>query len=103
MNRLDELWRIVASIPSGRVASYGAVGRAMENPVSGVLIGKWMANCPSRVPWWRVVGADGFCPVWKRDADLFKIQRERLLVEGVQFVDDRVQSEFFWNASEELA
>lgn len=95
MSHLDELWKVVRSIPPGKVASYGAVGRAMENRVSGLLIGRWITNCPQGVPWWRVVGADGFCPVWKRDAALFEEQRTRLREEGVEFAEDRVPKQCF--------
>jgi len=97
MSRLEELWKIVHSIPPGTVASYGAVGRALENPVSGLLIGRWITNCPQGVPWWRVVGADGYCPVWKRNVTLFEEQRSRLRQEGVEIADDRVPKEYFWD------
>jgi alkylated DNA nucleotide flippase Atl1 len=97
MSRLDELWKVVQSIPCGNVASYGAVGRALTNPVSGLLVGRWMATCPQDVPWWRVVGSDGYCPVWKRDVRLFEEQRSRLRAEDVEMVDDRVPPEYFWD------
>ncbi|MBC8064125.1 MAG: MGMT family protein [Chlorobia bacterium] len=84
-SRLDELWTFVRSIPEGRVCGYGALGKAMRNPVSGLLIGRWMAVCPSDVPWWRVVAADGRLPVWKKDPNLEVIQHDRLAEEGVDF------------------
>lgn len=80
---LDELWVVVASIPPGRVASYGDVGRALSRPATGYQVGRWMAHCPAWVPWWRVVGKDGRLPVWKRDPALAVEQRRRLIEEGV--------------------
>ena len=82
---LNDLYRLVTSIPAGRVCSYGQVGRALQNPVSGLLVGRWMSNCPPDLPWWRVVAADGTLPVWKKDPTLAVIQHDRLAEEGVEF------------------
>jgi len=93
--RLDELWTIVRSIPRGHVASYGAVGRALRNPVSGLVAGKWMANAPEGVPWWRVVAASGELVIAKRNPDWGKIQRDMLEQEGVAFNGDLVKRDAF--------
>ena len=85
------LWTVVKSIPRGRVASYGDVGQALDSPVSGLLVGRWIAHCPEGVPWWRVVGKDGTLLVGKRDPNAARHQEERLLAEGVTFVDARVE------------
>ena len=87
---LDELWTLVKSIPKGKVASYGQVGRCLSRPSSGYMVGRWMAICPNNLPWWRVVGKDGQMCTEKRDPELAKIQRERLKKEGVRIVDDKV-------------
>lgn len=65
-SRLEELWAIVSAIPPGQVRGYGEVGRELTHPVSGLLIGRWMAQAPEGVPWWRVVGADGSIKTFKR-------------------------------------
>lgn len=94
---MEELWTLVRSIPSGRVCGYGELGRCLRNPVSGLLIGRWMATCPEDIPWWRVVGADGKLPVWKRDANLETIQHDRLIEEGVDFEEGKViMDRFAW-------
>ncbi|MCC7231012.1 MAG: MGMT family protein [Fimbriimonadaceae bacterium] len=87
---LEELYELIRSIPIGRVSGYGDLGKSLSRPVSGLLVGRWVANCPSDLPWWRVVGADGRMPVWKRDPNLETIQRDRLIEEGVEFVDEKV-------------
>jgi methylated-DNA-protein-cysteine methyltransferase related protein len=93
----EELYDLVRSIPPGKVTNYGELGRAMRNPVSGLLIGRWMANCPEDIPWWRVVGADGKLPIWKRDPNFETIQHDRLIDEGVDFVDGKVDmARFLW-------
>jgi|SRR5579862_3917505 len=91
MKPLDELWDIVRSIPSGKVSSYGAVGAALTNPASGFMVGRWMAQCPEGVPWWRVVAKSGTLPIEKLDPYLEMDQRRLLEAEGVRFVDDRVE------------
>lgn len=53
------LWA-AASIPPGRVATYGDIGRAVG--VSPRQVGWIMARHGSEVPWWRVVSAQGRLP-----------------------------------------
>ncbi len=96
MSALDDLWTVVASVPAGRVASYGDLGKALPNPVSGVLVGKWMAQCPPDLPWWRVVGRGGDLLVGRRDPRYALDQRARLEREGVEFEDGRGVQSFFW-------
>jgi methylated-DNA-protein-cysteine methyltransferase-like protein len=89
-NRLDDLWAVVTSIPRGRCASYGDVGRALRNPASGRLVGMWMASCPQGVPWWRVVAKSGELPIHKRSPHLAREQALRLESEGVAVIDGKV-------------
>jgi methylated-DNA-protein-cysteine methyltransferase-like protein len=93
---LDEVWSVVRSIPVGRVASYSAVGRALQRPVSGRTVGRFMARCPGDVPWWRVVAQTGALPVGKRDPRLEREQREILVEEGVPLTQGVVAPEAFW-------
>lgn len=94
-SQLAPLWDVVRSIPSGRVASYGAVGRALPNPASGYMVGRWMAGCPGDVPWWRVVNKRGELPINKRDPRLATDQQLRLEAEGVEFNDGRISQVTF--------
>jgi alkylated DNA nucleotide flippase Atl1 len=85
---MEELWDLVKRIPSGRVAAYGALGRALDRPISGYLVGRMMARCPSDVPWWRVVTRDGRLAVHKRDPLIAEDQRRRLLSEKTEMADE---------------
>jgi methylated-DNA-protein-cysteine methyltransferase-like protein len=85
-----ELWKVVGRIPYGHTASYGEVGKALHNPASGYMVGRWMANCPSDVPWWRVVAKDGRLPLAKRSPELAIEQEKRLIEEGVIIEDGHV-------------
>lgn len=87
---LQQLWEMVRAIPPGYVATYGSLGAAMKNPVSGFLVGRWMAQCPADVPWWRVVAKAGTFPIGKRDPHAEWDQRQMLEREGVSFKGDAV-------------
>lgn len=95
--QLRALWKIVRSIPKGRVTSYGAVGRALPNPCSGFLVGRWMHSCPQDgTPWWRVVNARGYLPIGKKSPELAIEQRRLLEKEKVKFERDCVVPSAFW-------
>jgi alkylated DNA nucleotide flippase Atl1 len=49
-----------------------------------------MAECPPDLPWWRVVNKQGGLATYKRDPHLGADQRQRLIDEGVPFIEDRV-------------
>lgn len=99
-SQLDGLWSVVKSVPIGRVASYGAVGRALDHPASGYFVGKWMAMCPDDdTPWWRIVNAKGELPINKRDPNMAHEQRTRLEKEGVTFTEGVIDKECFWDPS----
>lgn len=87
----DELFELVAAIPRGKVASYGALGRSLPNPVPAIMVGRWMAQAPDNLPWWRVVGSDGSLPLAKHNPALALIQEEKLLSEGVMMEDHTVK------------
>lgn len=82
---LEAVWEVVRSIPSGKVMSYGDVGRLLPTPASGWQVGRWMASAPEGVPWWRVVAKNGARPIARRASSLAKEQVQRLEDEGVPF------------------
>jgi methylated-DNA-protein-cysteine methyltransferase-like protein len=90
MDSLDDLWRVVRDIPAGRVASYGDVGRLLRQPATGYLVGRWMAQAPPDVPWWRVVAQSGQLVTSKRSPHLAAEQERLLREEGVPFLSPGV-------------
>jgi methylated-DNA-protein-cysteine methyltransferase-like protein len=80
----DQVYRVVAQIPKGQVASYGQIARMMGMPRTARQVGWAMRHCPDHLPWQRVVKADGaiagggFAPV----------RRAMLEAEGVPFLPD---------------
>lgn len=75
----------MVSIPRGKVASYGELGRALSTPSSGYMVGRWMAQAPEGLPWWRVVGKNGELRTEQRDPRLAELQRQHLKSDGVRF------------------
>jgi methylated-DNA-protein-cysteine methyltransferase-like protein len=68
----------VRAIPAGFVRTYGDI-----DPRAPRLVGRILATTHERLPWHRVVRADGSIPMGRR-------QRELLLQEGVPMRGDRV-------------
>lgn len=79
---------VVATIPEGKVASYGAVAAAVREVTgrgSARVVGRVMAHYGGEVCWWRVVTASG--ALAERVATE---QRARLRSEDVPFRGDKV-------------
>ncbi len=89
--QLERIWREVAAIPRGQVASYGGIARRAGLPRRARLVGHALKVAPEelRLPWHRVVNARGAIslPV---DSPAGRRQRELLEREGVRFRNGRV-------------
>jgi methylated-DNA-protein-cysteine methyltransferase-like protein len=85
----ERVWQVVASIPLGRVATYGDVAAQAGLPRGARYVGSVLRELPagSRLPWHRVLNASGRLSV---DPLTAREQRERLESEGVAFVAGRV-------------
>lgn len=85
----ERVWRVIASIPRGRVATYGQVAELAGLPRGARLVGRVLAKLPSRsrLPWHRVVNAGGKVSL---PGAAGTRQRELLSGEGVDTADGRV-------------
>lgn len=85
----ERIWRVVADIPRGRVASYGQVAELAGLPGGARRVGRCLSRLPAetRLPWHRVVNAAGRISL---PGAAGHRQRRRLLDEGVTFDGDRV-------------
>lgn len=79
MNTYYGVYQIVAAIPVGRVTTYGSIARVVMVPRGARGVGWALANNQDvRLPWWRVVAADGHIT-----APDGAVQYELLSAEGV--------------------
>lgn len=88
---LESIWNVVASIPRGRVSTYGAVARAAGLPGRARQAGFALRVAPEELnlPWHRVLGAGGRI-VFPPSTREFKEQARRLKAEGVVVKGGRV-------------
>ena len=81
----ERVIRVIRGLHRGEVASYGEVAAQAGFPGAARAVGSLLRRCPSGVPWWRVVRADGRI-VAPSGGD----QAARLRAEGVPVEDGRV-------------
>ena len=80
--------RLIRSIPSGRVSTYGSIAEALDlNPRR---VARVLAHDPAaaEVPWHRVVGSGGRLAIL--GAAGRRRQAQRLRTEGIEVRNDRV-------------
>ena len=87
------VYALVRQIPRGRVASYGAIARAIGIPRGARTVGWALRACGDDVPWHRVVNAQGNIS-W-RPTGGYHLQRALLRREGVRFARGRIDLQKF--------
>ena len=88
------IFRIVSSVPPGRVVTYGQVARALGMPNGARQVGWAMHRCPEGCPWQRVINSRGRVSLTDPSGAL---QQSLLEDEGIEFVDGRVDlAEYAW-------
>ncbi len=90
----DEAFRrVILSIPAGKVSTYGKVAAAAGYPLYHRAVARLLrTDPPDLLPWHRVLGAGGEIKLRHQAA---KEQRQRLQLEGVKFLNKRVDMEHF--------
>ena len=88
---LERIWRVVAGIPRGQVASYGGIARRAGLPRRARLVGHALKVAPAslKLPWHRVVNARGAISL-PPGSKAHRTQRRLLEEEGVAFRNGRV-------------
>lgn len=86
------IWREVAGLPRGSVATYGGIAARAGLPRRARLVGHALKVAPAalKLPWHRVVAAGGRIAFPPGSAG-HREQRRRLLAEGVEVVRGRVR------------
>jgi len=87
----QRIWQVVATIPPGKVSSYGDVARLAGMPGAARRVGRALRGLPAdtRIPWHRVLNAAGRISLPEGSRSYYT-QRERLESEGVVFLGKRL-------------
>ena len=80
----QQVYDIVAQVPSGKVVSYGQIARMLGRPRAAREVGRAMRLCPDGLPWQRVVMQDGAIA----GGGFAQLQQAMLEAEGVGFLPD---------------
>ena len=102
-SRFLPVYRLVKTIPRGRVITYGGIARALRWRNGARMVGWAMHNCPSGfgLPWHRVVGAGGRILLREPECSL---QIHLLESEGIPVRELRVDlKQHEWKAERNLA
>ncbi|WP_299583637.1 MGMT family protein [uncultured Microbulbifer sp.] len=88
-NTLARMCRVLASIPSGHVVTYGDLAAMAGFPKGARLAGQQLRKLPkdTKLPWHRVINAQGRLSLPEPRASY---QRELLQSEGVSFLKGRI-------------
>mgnify|MGYP003681953900 CR=1 FL=1 len=79
----ERVYEALATIPPGRVVTYGQIAEHLGMYYGGRKVGWAMRHCPAQLPWHRVVNSQGRISL--RSPGPFDLQRALLEDEGVQF------------------
>lgn len=92
----ERIWQVVASIPPGKVATYGDVARHAGLPGAARRVGFALKQLPagSTIPWHRVINAQGRLSLPPGSSGEYT-QRERLEAEGVQVSGGKISLRTF--------
>jgi len=86
----EQVYSVVEQIPYGKVTSYSQIARMLGRPRAAREVGWAMRCCPERLPWQRVVKADGSVACGAH-TEVAEMRRALLEAEGVIFLpDDRI-------------
>jgi methylated-DNA-protein-cysteine methyltransferase related protein len=88
----SQVLAVIAAIPEGRVTTYGAIGRYLQVTARQValVLATLTAEQSARLPWFRVVAANGVVSSIKLGA-VGRRQIRRLRAEGVAVSRNRVE------------
>lgn len=87
----ETFWHVLASIPQGRVTSYGRLARLAGMGKGARLVGRWLGQLPedTALPWHRVLNSRGELSL-PPESPSGREQHARLLAEGVIVTNRRV-------------
>lgn len=94
----EQIWQLVATIPSSKVATYGQIARLAGYPSHARYVGTTLKHLPqdTTLPWHRVLTSSG-APAFPPGSPGYRRQRRLLEAEQVVFSGAKVAlSRFGW-------
>lgn len=90
-NNRAAVYLALASIPAGRVVTYGQLAAMAGLPNAARLVGTFLRDLPegTELPWHRVINAQGKISL-PTDSEGYRAQASRLQNEGVKFVNEKI-------------
>jgi len=90
-NWYQNVWKVVAEIPTGHVLTYGEVARLSGMPRAARRVSQALRRAPRAMdlPWHRVINAQGKIS-FPQDSRGWQMQKDRLEREGVVFLHGRI-------------
>lgn len=98
----QKVYDFLKTIPKGKVVTYGQIGEYLGNKYYARAIGNILHVNPDPIgqPCFKVVNSKGCLA--KNFGDGIENQRKRLIADGVEVVDDRVDlAKYQWKFTEE--
>jgi methylated-DNA-protein-cysteine methyltransferase-like protein len=85
------IWRNVADIPFGRVATYGQIAELAGLTRQARLVGYALHNIPRGldIPWHRVINAQGKIS-FPKDSEPYRRQLQRLAEENIELINGQI-------------
>lgn len=92
----DAILFVLASIPGGRVATYGQIARLAGQPGGARYVGHLLSALSGKsvLPWHRVINAAGRISLPK-ESDAYLRQKALLSSEGIQFIGEKISLRVF--------
>lgn len=94
----DAILVVIASIPKGKVATYGSVAEMASLTGHARFVGAILKNLPtgSKIPWFRVINSQGKIS-FPENSEKYREQKSLLESEGVLFNNNKVNlSHYLW-------
>ncbi len=90
------IWQALASVPRGKVVTYGQLATLAGLPGYARFVGSTLKKLPrdTQLPWFRVINAKGLIsfPV---GSDSYLRQRQNLLDDGIDLKGNRISLKLF--------
>lgn len=83
MSFAERVRQLIRRVPHGRISTYRTIAALAGSPNSALFVGEILRRGVNDLPWWRIVGKDGFITISNIELPA-ELQVELLKSEGVK-------------------